>query len=192
MYPKYRASGWEVRPQAFKSENTDFATSNMAHSTTTVVSPFPGFANLGARKDQSFTKNRLAARKQGNSPVVPLQYDIGKKEQYVRAGYLMPDEELHTSEMDQLFVNTFLVCTLYKTCYVSQHAPRGDKVHWHCSHSYSHHQPCKVYYITIINNTTQYTYGCGHVITQLLISYSMHKRLLLAPLRHRGIRHFEI
>ena len=94
VYSKYRASGSEVRPQAFKSDDTDFATSNMARSTTTVVPPFPGFANLGARKDQSFTKNRLAARNQDNSPVVPLQYDIGKKEQDVRAGYLMPDEEL--------------------------------------------------------------------------------------------------
>lgn len=96
VYSKYRGS--EAKLQArepFKSKSTNAIVSN-THPTATSMA-FPGFANLGAKKDQTLTltKNRLVVAEHDESPVMPLQPDKEKrKEQEVRAGYLMPDEEL--------------------------------------------------------------------------------------------------
>lgn len=94
MYSKYRGS--EARFKArepFKAETTNTVTSN-THPTATAMA-FPGFANLGAKKDQTLTKNRLVVAEQDTSPIMPLQPDKAvKKEPEARAGYLMPDEEL--------------------------------------------------------------------------------------------------
>ena len=77
-------------------KSADTATPSSLHSPTAVVT-FPGFANLGSKKDQTFNKHSSNVAEQVDSPIIPLQMDNEhevKKEHDVRSGYLMPDEEL--------------------------------------------------------------------------------------------------
>lgn len=101
VYSKYR--GPEARLQAYQAKetlnperNTNTATASNLHSSTTVVT-FPGFANLGANKDQTFNKHSSNNNDNNvvDTPIVPLQMDNElKREHEARSGYLMPDEEL--------------------------------------------------------------------------------------------------
>lgn len=98
VYSKYRGSETKQQSsQVLRSErSTSVPTPNHLHSTTTAVT-FPGFANLGVRKDQRsrLTKHTSVESDAGNVPVMPLQVDKEiKLEKTVRPGYLMPDEEL--------------------------------------------------------------------------------------------------
>lgn len=86
VYSKYR--GVEQRPQLIQKTTANMESTSSAHSTTSVT--FPGFANLGIKKDKSSTK-----QEEGDTPVQPFLIDFAvKKEPVNRAGYLMPDEEL--------------------------------------------------------------------------------------------------
>lgn len=99
VYSKYR--GPEARLEAYQAKemlsperNANTATSSNLHSSTTVVT-FPGFANLGATKGQTFNKHS-SNNNIVDTPIVPLEMDNEsmKKEHDARSGYLMPDEEL--------------------------------------------------------------------------------------------------
>ena len=101
VYSKYR--GPEAHLQAYQAKemlnperNANTATASNLHSSTTVVT-FPGFANLGTNKDQTFNKHSSNDDDNNvvDTPIVPLQMDNElKREHEVRSGYLMPDEEL--------------------------------------------------------------------------------------------------
>ena len=91
VFTKYKAP--ETKQQSHLGTTSDVTPNNPAPTTNVVT--FPGFANLGVKKDQTFTKHSIKTPAQDESPLVPLQVDNEmKKEQEVRAGYLMPDEEL--------------------------------------------------------------------------------------------------
>jgi hypothetical protein len=99
VYSKYK--GAEARLQAHEAKemlqlerNANTATASNLHSSTTVVT-FPGFANLGAMKDQTFNKHSSNNNDIIDTPIVPLPMDSEvKREHEARSGYLMPDEEL--------------------------------------------------------------------------------------------------
>lgn len=99
VYSKYR--GPEARLQAYQAKdmlnperNANAATASNLHSSTTIVT-FPGFANLGTNKDQTFNKHSSNNNDIVDTPIVPLQVDNElKREHEARSGYLMPDEEL--------------------------------------------------------------------------------------------------
>ena len=100
VYSKYR--GPEARLQAYQAKemlnterNANTAAASNLHSSTTVVT-FPGFANLGTNKDQTFNKHGSNNNENiVDTPIVPLQMDNElKREHEARSGYLMPDEEL--------------------------------------------------------------------------------------------------
>ena len=100
VYSKYKGS--EARLQAYQPKemlnlerNANTATASNLHSTTSVVT-FPGFANLGTSKEQTFNKHSSNNNDNDivDTPIVPLMENELKREHEVRSGYLMPDEEL--------------------------------------------------------------------------------------------------
>ena len=101
VYSKYK--GAEARLQAHQPKemlhlerNANTAAASNLHSSTTAVT-FPGFANLGTMKEQTFNKHSSNNNDIIDTPIVPLPMDSEVKrarEHEARSGYLMPDEEL--------------------------------------------------------------------------------------------------
>ena len=117
VYSKYKGS--EAQLQAYQAKemlnlerNANTATASNLHSSTTVVT-FPGFANLGTIKDQTFNKHSSNNNDMVDTPIVPLQMDneVPKRVHEIRSGYLMPDEELL-----QKWTNSSWSCICLSSC----------------------------------------------------------------------------
>lgn len=92
VYSDYKVS--EQSPEG-KGPPISATTISSPHSTSTTLVTFPGFANLGATKDQASAKDKPGDTQhiQERSRVMPTHVNSGK-EQNNRIGYLMPDEDL--------------------------------------------------------------------------------------------------